>query len=91
MKVDAETAQVMTEITAKYRQDPVFFVEHALGHVTWSKQREVLQSVRDNERTAVRASHGVFKTYTAAEVAVWFLNCFPTTRRSSPRPRPGRR
>ncbi len=76
MKVDPETAQVMTQLLGEYRRDPVFFVEHALGHLTWSKQREILWSVRDNERTAVRACHGASKTFTAAEVAVWFLNTF---------------
>ncbi len=75
-----ETREVMTELMLSYRRDPVFFVEHALGHMTWSKQREVLQSVVQNERTAVRASHSVSKTYSAAEAAVWFLNCFPNSR-----------
>jgi len=64
----------------RYRARPDFFVEHALGHKTWSKQREVLRSVRDHVRTAVRASHGVSKTYTAAEAAVWFLNCVPRSK-----------
>ena len=59
-----------------YRQDPVFFAEHALGHMTWGKQREILRSVRDNEKTAVRACHGSSKTYTAAQSTVWFLNNF---------------
>jgi len=56
--------------------NPVFFVEHALGHLTWSKQREILRSVRDHKKTAVRACHGSSKTFTAAELTVWFLNCF---------------
>ncbi len=63
-----------------YRDDPVFFVEHALGHMTWSKQREILRSVAQNERTAVRASHGVSKTYTAAEVCVWAFEAFPESK-----------
>jgi phage terminase large subunit len=75
-----ESNQVKGEILRQYREDPVFFVEHALGHKTWSKQREMLWSVRDNEKTAARASHGVSKTYTAAEVAVWFLSCIPNSK-----------
>jgi phage terminase large subunit len=75
-----ESNQVKGEILRKYREAPVFFVEHALGHKTWSKQREILWSVRDNEKTAVRASHGVSKTYTAAEIAVWFLSCIPNSK-----------
>ena len=76
----SETGQVMAQLMKRYAEDPVFFVEHALGHVTWSKQREILRSVRDNERTAVRACHGVSKTYTAAEIVTWFLNCVPDSK-----------
>ena len=79
-EIDRETRDVIGELMLSYRRDPVFFVEHALGHLTWSKQREVLQSVVQNERTAVRASHSVSKTYSAAEVVVWFLNCFPNSK-----------
>lgn len=75
-----ESNRVKSEILRQYRGDPVFFCEHALGHLTWSKQREILMSVRDNEKTAVRACHGVSKTYTAAEVVVWFLNCIPNSK-----------
>jgi hypothetical protein len=71
-----ETILVQAELMREY-QDPCFFSEHALGHKTWSKQREILTSVRDNEKTAVRACHGSSKTFTAAEAAVWFLNYFP--------------
>ncbi|MBE3109337.1 MAG: hypothetical protein IMZ46_02315 [Acidobacteria bacterium] len=77
---ERETRDVMVELMLNYRRDPVFFVEHALGHMTWSKQREILRSVRDNERTAVRASHGVSKTFSAAEVAVWFLNSYENSK-----------
>ena len=79
-EIDQETHEVMAELMLSYQRDPVFFVEHALGHLTWSKQREVLRSVGENERTAVRASHSVSKTYSAAEVVVWFLNCFPDSK-----------
>ena len=69
--------EVYRTLLEEYRNDPVFFVEHALGHYTWSKQREILRSVRDNKKTGVRACHGSSKTYTAAEITAWFLNCFP--------------
>lgn len=77
---EKETRDVMAELYRSYRADPCFFVEHALGHITWSKQRQVLRSVAANERTAVRASHSVSKTYAAAEAAVWFLNCIPNSK-----------
>ena len=68
--------EVYRTLLDEYRENPVFFVEHALGHKTWSKQREILQSVREHKKTAVRACHGSSKTYTAAEIGVWFLNSF---------------
>jgi phage terminase large subunit len=72
---EAKTTEAMAELYAAYKADWVFFVEHALGHYTWSKQREILESVQNNPETAVRACHGVSKTFTAAEIAVIFLNC----------------
>jgi len=75
-EIAQENTQVFKALFEEYKDNPVFFAEHALGHMTWSKQREILQSVRNNKRTAVRACHGSSKTYTAAEAAVWFLNCF---------------
>jgi hypothetical protein len=37
--------------------DPIGFVELGLKETLWSKQREILMSVRDNKRTAVPACH----------------------------------
>jgi hypothetical protein len=45
----------------KYADDPVFFAQHCLGVLTWSKMEEILYSVADNERTCVKASHSVGK------------------------------
>lgn len=64
------------KIGIKYKSDPVFFAEHALGLYTWSKMREIMESVRDNKYTAVRACHGSSKTFTAAIIALWFFNLF---------------
>lgn len=75
-----ESATVAAMLMEQYIEYPVFFCEHALGHITWSKQREILESVAVNEKTAVRASHGVSKTFAAAETAVWFLNCIPNSK-----------
>lgn len=43
----------------------------------WSKQREILASVRDNRRTAVQACHGPGKSYIAALVASWWIDAYP--------------
>lgn len=74
------TTEAYRTLLDEYRDNPVFFVEHALGHMTWSKQREILRSVRDHKFTAVRACHGSSKTFTAAEATVWFLNTFENSK-----------
>lgn len=67
----------------EYRQDPVVFMTQVLDvrpHYVWSKMREVAESVRDHQFTAVPAGHSVSKTYNAARIAVWFKSCFnPST------------
>lgn len=40
----------------------------------WSKQREIMESVRDNRKTAVRSCHGPGKSFTAAQVIAWWLD-----------------
>ena len=42
----------------KYKDDPVLWAEEIAGATLWSKQREILESVRDHQRTTVRASNG---------------------------------
>lgn len=53
--------------------NPDVFAERACGAYLWSKQREVMQSVAVNERTAVKACHSPGKTFLAARAAVAFL------------------
>jgi len=74
------TREAEAVLMQAYADDPVFFCEHGLAHKTWLKQREILESVRRNEKTAVRACHGVSKTFAAAEAAIWFLNCIPNSK-----------
>lgn len=66
-----------------YQTDPIGFETDVLDvrpdHV-WSKMREVAESVRDHQLTAVPACHSVSKTFGAARIAVWFKSCFqPST------------
>jgi phage terminase large subunit len=55
---------------------PVVFCRELLGFEPWSKQREILTSIRDHKRTAVRSSHGTGKTAGAGRAALWFLNAY---------------
>ena len=80
-----EQQQVMqllidTEINnpwAQYQLDPVGFIEQGLGETLWSKQREILESVRDNKRTVVPACHAPGKSHLAARAVAWWMSVHP--------------
>lgn len=73
--------QVLDSVTQTYdaasaSRDPITWAE-LRGVELWSKQREVMASVRDNRRTAVRAGHGVSKSFTASLLAAWWVTTHP--------------
>lgn len=45
----------------QWLRDGPGWVTERLGEHIWSKQREILDSIRDHRRTAVRSCHGVGK------------------------------
>ena len=57
--------------------DPAVWCQNQLGAHVWSKQREVLYSVRDNQRTSVRSCHSSGKSFIAASAVLWWLKRFP--------------
>lgn len=80
----AETDDFLERVLAKmypppdpYLSDPIGWGRDKLGRHYWSKQRVVLESVRDNRRTAVQSSHGIGKSLSAADVASWWLDTHP--------------
>ncbi|MFF8716172.1 hypothetical protein ACF07T_32775 [Streptomyces sp. NPDC015184] len=73
----AADQRAVEQRAARYSADPVGWVESRLGQVVWSKQGQVLESVRDHRRTAVRSGHGVGKSWTAALAACWWLDTHP--------------
>lgn len=74
------TLTLAEQVNSAVQDDPVTFCTNVLGFYPWSKQREILESVRDNQRTAVRSCHGSGKTATAARVVAWYLTAFPNSR-----------
>jgi phage terminase large subunit len=50
----------------RYRSDPVSFVDEVLGVHLWSKQREIIEAVRDHERVAVKSGNATGKSTAAA-------------------------
>lgn len=61
----------------KYQENPIGFVQEALGETLWSKQKEILESVRDNKRTAVPACHAPGKSHIASRAVAWWVSSFP--------------
>jgi hypothetical protein len=61
----------------KYQGDPVGFVQRGLGETIWGKQKEILQSIIENQRTAVPACHAPGKTHIAARAVAYWAACHP--------------
>lgn len=64
----------------RYQDDPAGYARDIL-HVEWTpKQVEIAESVRDNPRTMVKASHTVGKTFVGGGIVNWHYDCFrPST------------
>jgi len=60
----------------KVVKDPVLFATHILGLSLWEREAEILRSIKDRRRTAIKACHGVGKTFTLAVAALWWLACY---------------
>lgn len=61
----------------RYVSDPVGWVRDKLGEHLWSKQREIVESVRDNRYTAVQSCHDAGKSFSASRLVSWWLSVHP--------------
>ena len=57
--------------------DPVDWASRKAKIELWSKQREIIRSIRDNRRTAVQSGHGIGKSLTASVAASWWVDTHP--------------
>lgn len=62
---------------AKIRNNPDYFFTEYLGISLWEKEREIVHSVQNFQKTTVRSNNSSGKTYTIARVALWFLAAYP--------------
>lgn len=65
------------EPPSPYLADPRAWARDKLDAHLWSKQREIVQSVAANRRTAVRSSHGIGKSFAAGLLAAWWIDIHP--------------
>jgi hypothetical protein len=61
----------------EFQKNPISWLKWTGFTSFWYKQQEVIESIRDNQRTIVRSGHSVGKTKIAAEAALWFYYNFP--------------
>jgi len=57
--------------------DPVSWAQDKLGTFLWSKQKEILEAIRDYPLVAVKAAHDVSKSHTASVAGTWWLDAHP--------------
>jgi hypothetical protein len=60
----------------RYQEDPVGYARNVLGCDLTDDQEDILRSLVTNRRTAVKASHAIGKTFTAAVAACWWYDCW---------------
>ena len=68
--ISKKAANVMLE---RSQREPAWWTSNILGNNLWQTQREILESVRNNHETVVASCHGAGKSFTASNVALWYL------------------
>jgi hypothetical protein len=69
-----ELAAIEIELKRRhYLANPTDWVANELHEHLWSTQRRIMDSVRDNRRTAVPSCHEAGKSFLAARIAAWWL------------------
>jgi len=61
---------------AVWQFNPKLYAKERLGFDLTDDQGHVLESIRDNRRTAVKASHAIGKTFNAAVALNWWYDCW---------------
>lgn len=67
------SGKLAKEMLDRSRSNPNWWVKNILNNNLWETQKEIIKSVRDNQETAVASCHGAGKSFTASNVALWYL------------------
>lgn len=71
-------AEIEAEIQRRTWIDrPDTWLEQRLHEVTWSKQKEILNSIRLHRLTLVKSCHAIGKSFLSARAAAWWLDIWP--------------
>lgn len=60
-----------------YKKDPARWAKERADVTLWSKQRDIIESVRDHSQTAVHSCHAIGKSFVAATTVAWWLDVHP--------------
>lgn len=66
--------EVALPTRARWRADPTAWVKERAHGFVWSKQRMILESLRDNDQTAVPTCHTIGKSHAAALAVCWWID-----------------
>lgn len=88
----AEIAAIEKELQRRaWLEDPDLWCRQRLGVSLWSKQRDIMRAVQKYRKTLAMSCHDIGKSYSAALIACWWIDCHPpgsafvlTTAPSSP-------
>jgi phage terminase large subunit len=61
----------------EFRDDPVRFCREVLGFEPWSRQREILEAIRDNKYVAIRSGQKTGKSRIVGAGAIWWYCVWP--------------
>lgn len=61
----------------KWAADPVGWIQERLGEHVWSKQVQILESIRDNRYTAVPSAHSTGKSHIGSRAVAWWEDSHP--------------
>lgn len=73
--IEQEVSAIEQELRRRrWAADPDAWAREKLKDHLWSGQRRILQSIKENRRTAVATCHEIGKSYSAALVATWWID-----------------
>jgi hypothetical protein len=70
----ARDAHLHQSMTSRYQTDPIGWIQRRLSEHVWSKQAEIMQSLVDHKKTAVKSCHGVGKSHIASRAVTWWVD-----------------
>lgn len=70
-------AEYAQPASLKWRKDPVRWATDRAKVEIWSKQREILQAVRDHPKVAIKSCHSAGKSYTMGLLCCWWIDAHP--------------